>query len=174
MRRKDREVTDPQIIRDVFTRADVCRLAFVDGRAAYIVALNFGVEFDETLGAPRRLFFHSAPKGKKIDLAKECSQNNAPVCFQIDLDHTLRPDDIACNWSMNYKSVVGYGKIRFLDDVAEKQRALDCLMDHYPVKPQIQPETKSPGAYEYTEKDFKITTVMELAIDSFTCKMRNA
>jgi nitroimidazol reductase NimA-like FMN-containing flavoprotein (pyridoxamine 5'-phosphate oxidase superfamily) len=163
MRRKDREVTDENIIRDIFTRADVCRLAFVDGEIPYIVAMNFGVQFGES-GDPVRLYFHSSPKGRKIDLIQRSLQKNTPVCFQIDIDHTLRPDNMACNCSMNYKSIVGYGKIRFLDDAVEKQKGLDFIMDQY--------EIDKRGSYEYSEKDLKMTTVLELVVDSLTCKMR--
>ena len=46
MRRKDREVTQPEEIFDIIKKCDVCRIAFFDEKFPYIVPLNFGVAFE--------------------------------------------------------------------------------------------------------------------------------
>lgn len=42
MRRKDREVKDTYEIKEIIRECDCCRLAFPDGKSAYIVPLSFG------------------------------------------------------------------------------------------------------------------------------------
>lgn len=42
MRRADRKVTDELEIEAIIRKADVCRIALVDGDLPYIVTLNFG------------------------------------------------------------------------------------------------------------------------------------
>lgn len=45
MRRKDREITDIEEIRDIIEKCKVCRLAMQDEEGLYLVPLNFGYEF---------------------------------------------------------------------------------------------------------------------------------
>ena len=47
MRRKDREITDIEEIRDIIEKCKVCRLAMQDEEGLYLVPLNFGYEFEE-------------------------------------------------------------------------------------------------------------------------------
>ena len=44
MRRKDREIKDTYGIREIIRECDCCRLAFPDGKSAYIVPLSFGYD----------------------------------------------------------------------------------------------------------------------------------
>ena len=64
MRRKEREISDRNEIEAVILQADVCRLAMVDEASPYIVPLNFGF-------ADNSLYFHSAHKGRKVDILKK-------------------------------------------------------------------------------------------------------
>jgi len=67
MRRKDREVTDFQEIIEIMKKCDVCRLAFNDQGFPYVIPLNFGLD---VVGDQVFLYFHSALKGKKLDLIR--------------------------------------------------------------------------------------------------------
>ena len=42
MRKQDKEVTDIQLIEEIISRSDVCRIAFADNNIPYIVTMNFG------------------------------------------------------------------------------------------------------------------------------------
>jgi hypothetical protein len=88
----------------------------------YVVPMNFGFEEDT-------IYLHSAQKGKKIDALK----NNAAVCVNFTTDHVLRYQDeqVACSWSMKYKSVLCYGKVEFIEDETLKRKALDVVMKQY-------------------------------------------
>jgi hypothetical protein len=75
MRRKDKEIADPNKIEAVLNQAQIIHLAMLDGDRPYIVPLNFGY-------AENTLYFHCAREGKKIDLI---NRNNT-VCFQTEID----------------------------------------------------------------------------------------
>ncbi len=123
MRRKDRELTEKAELLSILDEADVCRIAIQTGKAPYIVPLNFGYAWDEKLV----LYFHSANEGRKLDLL----QKNNVVGFELDAGHELVKAEAACNWGMKYKSIIGTGKVSFMEDEQEKARALGAIMRKY-------------------------------------------
>jgi nitroimidazol reductase NimA-like FMN-containing flavoprotein (pyridoxamine 5'-phosphate oxidase superfamily) len=64
-----------------------------------------------------------------------------------------------CRWTMKYRSVIGFGRARIVDDEAEKKAALDVIMAHY-----------GGGGGEYDEKSLKLTSVIEVVIENMTGK----
>ena len=152
MRRKDREITDSKEIDDIIERADVCRIAISNNDVPYIVTMNFGYR----KGNKPALFLHSAAKGKKIEIIK---QNNM-ACFQMSIDHKLVETHVRCNCGMNYKSVVGMGRIYFVTENAEKIEALNILMKHYHGHDQ----------YQFKQAYVNETTVLRLDIDEISGK----
>ena len=148
MRRKEREIKDKNEIESVIERAAVCRIALSDNNVPYIVPLNFGYK-------DNCLYFHSAPKGKKIDIMRR----NNNVCFELDIDHELIESETPCNYSMKYRSVIGFGKAFFVDDFEEKRMALNTIMQHY-----------SGDPYEFSENQIKNVAVIKIEIDSMTGK----
>ena len=123
MRRKDREITDRSEIIEIMRRCDVCRLALNDADYPYIIPLNFGLDVtDEKIA----LIFHSALEGRKIDLMRADDR----ASFEMDTEHVLEYDADKEHCTMAYESVVGRGRIRFLDD-SEKEQALTKLMEQY-------------------------------------------
>ena len=68
MRRKDREITDPEKIRAVIGECAVCRLGLADGKRVYVVPVNFG--HVEEAGR-HVLYFHGAKEGRKMDLIRQ-------------------------------------------------------------------------------------------------------
>jgi nitroimidazol reductase NimA-like FMN-containing flavoprotein (pyridoxamine 5'-phosphate oxidase superfamily) len=99
MRRQEKLIYDPEALRDLLGRGQVCRLGLVDRDRAYIVPMNYGY-------ADNCLYFHSAREGKKIELLKTGGQ----VCFEVDLDHALKPGERGCSWTMHFQSPVCAGK----------------------------------------------------------------
>lgn len=154
MRRKDREITDLDQIVEIMRKCAICRIAFFDKEYPYIVPLNFGLQYKDNSIS---LFFHGATEGKKIELIKA----NKKVCFEMDCNHELVTADKACNYSMNYESVIGYGHVDILD-ADEKRSAMDALMMQY---------AKGMN-FTYGEKELEAVTVFTLTVDSVTGKHR--
>jgi uncharacterized protein len=119
MRRKDKEITDPAIVREILEKSFICRIGLLDGDRPYIVPMNYG--FSEGV-----LFFHSARVGKKIELI---SKNNR-VCFEIEYAAEVIRNDQSCAWSTRYRSVIGYGILEIITDAEEKKKGLDVIMAH--------------------------------------------
>ena len=120
MRRSEREIKDPGEIDAILQSAQVCRIAMAVGGRPYIVPVNFAV-------SDNHLYFHSAQKGKKIDMLRD----NPAVCFEVDIPGDLKGSDTACSWGMKYQSVIGFGQADFIEDASEKKKALGVLMKKY-------------------------------------------
>ncbi len=148
MRRADKEITSKAAIEEIISRSLVCRLALADENRPYIVPLCFGYKDNS-------LYFHSAVQGKKIDIIKK----NNRVCFEFDIDYEVIKADKACEWGMQYKSVVGFGQASFLEDSESKRRALDIIMTQYSGESSPYPETK-----------LKHTVIIKVDIEQMTGK----
>ncbi|TFG41620.1 MAG: pyridoxamine 5'-phosphate oxidase family protein, partial [Bacteroidia bacterium] len=139
-------------IEAIISQCDVCRIALVDDNVPYIVTMNFGYSF----GEESKLFFHCAGEGRKIDIIRK----NNFVCFEMDTDHDLKRGDKACDFSMKYRSVVGWGNIYFITDEEEKKEGLNSIMQHY----------TDQTAFTYNQNVINKTTVLKLIIRTMTGK----
>ncbi len=148
MRKQEREITDKKEIEAIIQQALVCRLAMVEGDTPYVVPLCFGY-------ADRTLFFHSANEGKKLEILKK----NNRVCFEFDIDQSLKTNAKPCSWSMIYKSVIGFGTAYFLTDFESKRKALDIIMRNY-----------SDQSFEYQKSAIEKTIVIKVDIEQMTGK----
>lgn len=88
-----------------------------------MILWNFGYVYEDNQLV---LFFHSAKEGRKINAFKE----NADICFEMDCDHKLITGEEACRFSFSFRSIVGNGRVVFIDDPEEKKHALSALMKH--------------------------------------------
>ncbi len=122
LRRKEKEILSRNEIDNIINKAKVCRISLIDeeNMFPYIIPVNFGYD-------GKNIFIHTAKVGKKIDLIK----NNNNVCFEIDIDVKILHKEKASKCSTAYKSLIGFGKAYFIDEIDEKKIALDELMKHY-------------------------------------------
>lgn len=156
MRRKDKEMTDVGEILDVVGRCMICRLAMVDGDVPYVVPMNFAHVHENGV---LELFFHGAMTGRKIDVLKA----NPNVCVEMDLDHGVIRADEPCDYGYAFESVVCAGKARFLEDVAEKTRALNVIMAKY---------SGGSDSFAFGDNALKATAVYAVRADWFTGKRK--
>jgi nitroimidazol reductase NimA-like FMN-containing flavoprotein (pyridoxamine 5'-phosphate oxidase superfamily) len=148
MRRKEKQITDTQQMEQILEQAQVCRLAMVDRGRPYVVPLNFGYR-------DRKLYFHSAAEGRKIDVLRA----NPHVCFEVDEQVKINKAAKACDWGVSYRSVIGTGIARLLETPAEKQTGLDIIMAHY-----------SDRSFDYPEEMLAETAVIQVTVDEMTGK----
>ncbi len=123
MRRKDREVLDGERIDEIIRACEVCRLGFADAGEVYIVPLNFGYRRE---GERRSFFFHSAAEGRKLELIRR----GGSVGFELDCGCELVRAELACSHSTLYSSVIGAGRVRILEDPAERDEAMREILSH--------------------------------------------
>ena len=153
MRRPDREIKDiPEII-EIIEKNDVCRLAFSENNVPYIVPMNFGYEYSD---GNLTLYFHGAKEGKKHEIIK----NNPVACFEVDCSHKLIEADEACNYTMEYESVIGNGNVYLCTEKPEKINALKQLMKKY---------VKNKD-FDFSDHVLESVTVFKLVVSEFSGK----
>lgn len=153
MRRRDREVTEQKHIDEIIAACDCCRLGMRDEAGVYIVPMNFGFRRENDR---RYLYFHGADEGKKLDLLRK----NPQVGFEMDTAHDLVAAESAEGFSFRYSCIVGKGIVRFLQNPAEKRRALSFLMEHYTKKTD----------WSFPEKLLEHMAVLELEVTEISAK----
>lgn len=125
MIRKDREVTDFNDLLSIIEHCDVCTLGLNNKEGyPYLVPLNFGYKVEE---GHLILYFHSALKGRKLELMEEDNR----ASFEMDCNHQLGSNAERGYCTMNYESVIGQGRISFIEDEEQKVEALTIITDRY-------------------------------------------
>jgi len=148
MRRKDREITDRAEIDAIIGQAKVLHLALADGDTPFLVPVFYAYDG----GA---LYFHSAKSGTKIDILKR----NNKVCFEISVDHGVIESDVACDFEARHRTVIGFGTADFVEDEAERIKALHLIVGRFTDK-----------TFEFPKANLKATVVLRITIASIKGK----
>jgi hypothetical protein len=149
MNRAEKEIINPEEIQNIARQAKICRVAMVEDDMPYVIPLNFVMSGD-------CLYFHSATKGKKIDILSK----NKNVCFEMDINAHIIEGEAPCAWGMKFACVIGYGRAFFVNDHEEKIKVLNLLMEKY----------LGPGNYAYPENIVRKTMIVGVKIDKLTGK----
>ena len=156
MRRKDKEITDINDIIAIIRKCKVCRLGLSENNIPYVVPLNYGYTYEnENLV----LYFHGANQGKKLKIIKE--NNNA--CFEIDCDTKLIEAENPCDYGYEFRCVIGFGKIFFMEKNDEKIFGLNLLMKQ---------QTGRNIEYDFSENELNNVCVYKMVINEFTGKQK--
>jgi len=148
MRRKNKKITNPKIIQDILKTADTVRIAMIDGDEPYIVPLNYGYQNNA-------LYIHCAKEGRKINILK----TDPRVCFEIEGKSELVTGPDACDWTLKYQSLIGYGTVEILENKNEKIAGLDILMSQFGSKKN-----------SYHSKHVDAIVILKLTIESISGK----
>lgn len=148
MRRKEKEIADRAELEAVIADAQVCRMAMCDGDQPYVIPLSFGY-------ADGTFYFHCAAAGRKLDIL----QKNPRVCLELEAGVSLNAGAKACDWGMNFRSVVAWGSAERVDADTPKRRALDLIMAHY-----------AQGSFEYADVALAKTVVLQVKTTNMTGK----
>jgi nitroimidazol reductase NimA-like FMN-containing flavoprotein (pyridoxamine 5'-phosphate oxidase superfamily) len=149
MRRKEKEIRDPEEIATILKKSPVLRLGLCCEDVPYVVPLNFGYR-------DGCLYLHSAKQGKKLDMIRA----NPRVCFETDMDVEVIRADQPCDWGARFASVIGFGTASILEDPEERKSGLDAIMEHYSSQP-TQP---------YPDSLLQHTAVIRVRIEEMTGK----
>ena len=122
MRRKDREVENPDEVYDILKRCDTVKIAMRGEVYPYIVPVSFGTE--RTNGKVV-IYFHCAQEGAKVALLKA----NPHVCVEGEI--FMRVEKTAHGITARYESVVGFGVCTFVTGREEIIHGMKLLTGHY-------------------------------------------
>lgn len=153
MRRKDREITDKEIIENIIEKCDCCRIGLIDGETPYIVPLNFAYVSE---GDKQFLYFHGSKVGRKIDLINK----NKYAGFEMDTNHMVKTSEEACKYSFSYQSIIGTGIITIVKGLDEKIKALQLIMKHYSGKDN----------WTFNDKIIEAIAIIKIEVEEMTCK----
>lgn len=154
MRRKDREITNPELVEELIARAQILRVAFCDcGRAPYIVPVNYGYVCRD---GKYILYFHGAKAGRKYELSRAFPV----VGFELDADYCLIAGESACGYSAGYQSIVGTGTISLIENEEERVLGLSAIMKQATGKADWDFEAEAQSA----------TAVFRLDVEEMSCK----
>ena len=129
-RRRDREITDFRVIADILRANQAAAVSLVDGDRPYGVMLNYAPvirDDDHTV----QLIFHCATAGRKLD----CLRRNAAAAIFVNdtrAEHIdLMGDRPSGHSTTRYRSVLLQGRIRLVDDLAERRRLAAPFLRHF-------------------------------------------
>jgi uncharacterized protein len=108
---------------EIIAKCNVCYVGMVDHEGfPYVLPFNFGYR-------DGIIYLHSAKEGLKMDILKA----NPKVCIVFSADHLLKAqsEQVACSYSMHYRSVQAFGEVEFVEDREEKIKVLDIIMANY-------------------------------------------
>jgi uncharacterized protein len=108
------------------------------------------------------VYLHGSTASRTLRALK----GGAPACLTVSLLDGLVLARAAMHHSANYRSAMLLGTARAVEAPAEKLAALQAIVEH--IVPGRWSEARPP-----TEKELKATTVLALAIDEASAKVRS-
>lgn len=123
MRKLEREITDKGELASILRKGKYAVISMCRDNDPYIVTLSYG--YDEHKNS---LYFHSAKSGLKIDFIKD----NPKVCATVIEDGGYLKGEC----EHKYASVVFWGDMHVVEELAEKKHALVTMIDHLEEMPE--------------------------------------
>jgi nitroimidazol reductase NimA-like FMN-containing flavoprotein (pyridoxamine 5'-phosphate oxidase superfamily) len=139
---------------DILDEGFVCHVAFVSDGQPFVIPTAYGRVGD-------RLYLHGARASRML----KALGAGADVCVNVTLVDGLVLARSAFHHSINYRSVVVFGRARVVESVEEKTAALLAFMEH--VVPGRWDEVREP-----TKQELDATLVLSLSLDEASAKVR--
>lgn len=145
---------DRETIYPILNEAFICHVGFVIDGQPYVIPTGFARIEDD-------LYIHGSSASRMLrNLAK-----GIDVCVTVTLIDGLVLARSAFHHSVNYRSVVILGKAELVEDVDEKNKALEAFTEH--IIPGRWAEVRWPS-----ELELKATSVLKLPIEEASAKIR--
>jgi len=149
-----RGVYDRKLVYSILDEGLICHVGFaVDGRP-FVIPTGYARKGDQ-------LFIHGSQASRMLRALK----GGIDVCLTVTLLDGLVLARSAFHHSMNYRSVVVFGRATTVDDSADKVAALVAFSEH--VIPGRWNDVREP-----TEQELKATTVLSLPLEEVSAKVR--
>jgi uncharacterized protein len=149
VRKKDKEIKDRKEIEEILSSNKICRIALSEDNNPYVIPMNYGYK-------ENKIFLHTGKNGKKIDIIEK----NNKACFEITDSVEIKRAEKACYFSTKYRSVIGFGNIKIVNELDKKKKALKILMKQHTNK----------NDWHFPDKAVEKTMILEIEIESITGK----
>lgn len=153
-----RAVEEDDWIEAFLDEEPMCVVGLVDDGSPYVVNQLFVYDADE-----QAVFLHGAATGRTRSVVE--SDGTVEASLTVSRMGQLVPAAMPVDFDVEYESVVAFGEVSLVTDVANKREALERLMTKF--APQL-----SPGAdYEPIADDsIDRTSVYRIDIDGWSAK----
>ena len=149
-----RGVYDREAVYRILDEGLVCHIGFVAEGKPVVIPTGYGRRHD-------MLYIHGSPASRMF----RAMAKGAEVCVTVTLVDGVVLARSAFHHSMNYRSVVIFGKATLLEDDAAKREALRVFTEH--VAPGRWAEVRQPS-----EKELHATTVLAIPLEEVSAKVR--
>ena len=150
----NRGVYDQAQVHAILDEGFICHVGFVADGQPYVIPTGYARSGDQ-------IYLHGSPASRML----RAMGQGAPLCVTVTLVDGLVLARSAFHHSMNYRSVVALGQARVVTDSEEKMAALGHITNH--LAPGRWEEARLPN-----EKEVRSTTVVALALDEVSAKVR--
>ena len=154
-RHPERASYDRELVHAILDEGLVCQVGFVvDGRPV-VIPTAYGRIGDE-------VYLHGAPASRMLRALKE----GLEVCVSVTLIDGVVLARSAFHHSLNYRSVVIFGRARVLEAAEEKRRALAAFTEHVV-------HGRMADVREPSEAELAGTLVLAIALEEVSAKVRS-
>ena len=148
-RKPNRGSYDTAVIYPILDSAMLCHIAYVIDGQPYCTPTGFWREGDH-------LYWHGSSASRMLRAQKA----DVPVCLTVTHMDAIVLARSGFNHSINYRSVMAFGRASIIDDTAEKLRAMDG------VRRSLLPRPGRPPPQAATTQEIKATTFIGMEIEN--------
>lgn len=145
---------DKETIYRILDEGLVCHVGLVEDAQPFVIPMNYARQGDTVI-------LHGAPASRLLKYV----QAGHPVCVTVTLLDGLVLARSAYHHSMNYRSVVVFGRGRLIEGEREKLAALKSLTEHI-LRGRWQ-DARQPN-----HQELDATVVVSIAVESASAKVR--
>lgn len=148
MRRKDKLKTYEENVQIMETCTNGIMSVIGDGGYPYGVPVSYAY-------SDGKIYFHCALEGHKLDAIKA----DPKVSFTVVGADNISPE----KFTTTYKSVICFGKAEILESDADKQKALELIIEKYS-------KDFREGGLDYIKKMWDKTAVVQITVEHMSGK----
>jgi nitroimidazol reductase NimA-like FMN-containing flavoprotein (pyridoxamine 5'-phosphate oxidase superfamily) len=145
---------DKDVVHGVLDQGIVCHVGLATEEGPVVIPTGYARRGDEIL-------LHGSASSRLLNELKK----GVPVCITVTLVDGLVLARSTFHHSMNYRSVVVFGRPEVIEDREEKARALESLVEHL-----VPGRTKDARAAD--EGELQATLVVRVPIEEASAKIR--
>ena len=145
---------DRDAVFEILDEAFICQVGFIVDGKPVVIPTSYGRVADD-------LYIHGSAASRML----RSLEQGIDVCVSVTLIDGLVLARSAFHHSINYRSIVIFGKANVVDDSNEKTRALQAFTEH--VVPGRWEEVRQPD-----ENELKATLVLKLPLTEVSAKVR--
>ncbi len=157
-RHPDRAVTSEAS--NILAAGTVAHVGFVQDRQPYVIPFSY--HYDPA--NPGQLYLHGATASRTL---QHLAAGN-PICICVTLVQGLVYSRTAMNHSMNYRSVVCFGRGRLLQSEEKKRAVFEAMIARY-----FQGRSAGRDYEAPTLEQLNATTLVEIEIEEMSAKARS-